>query len=194
MPALLSKRVQLVEMRKRLLAQIRARQKPGTAAMSEHIDTELTQRIDSLSKEVEDRVTLAIASVHRLSDPAIVLRSIPAIGPVASDADRRDAQDGWRPHLRRGCTHGLRSRMTPDPSVAGHRRRPPGLRHAMFRAALVAAHHDPNLKTFEDRLRDAENRTTSSSPPLPESSSPSRTPCARAAGNGPPQRSKGDWC
>lgn len=82
--ALTSKRAQLVEMRKRLLAQIRAHQKLGTAAMFEDIDTEMKQRIDSLIKELEDRITQAIASDDRLSETAVVLRSIPGIGPVVS--------------------------------------------------------------------------------------------------------------
>ena len=82
--ALTTKRAQLVEMRKRLLAQIRAHQKLGTAVMFEDVDTELKQRIDSLIKELEDRITRAIASDERLSETAGVLRSIPGIGPVAS--------------------------------------------------------------------------------------------------------------
>lgn len=52
--------------------------------MFEDVDTELKQRIDSLIKELEDRITRAIASDDRLSATAIVLRSIPGIGPVAS--------------------------------------------------------------------------------------------------------------
>jgi transposase len=52
--------------------------------MFEDVDTELKQRIDSLIKELEDRITRAIASDDRLSETAIVLRSIPGIGPVAS--------------------------------------------------------------------------------------------------------------
>src|SRR5690606_21017119 len=82
--ALTSKRAQLVEMRKRLLAQIRAHQKLGTAGMFEDVDSELKQRIDGLIKELEDKVTRAIASDEHLSEIAIVLRSIPGIGPVAS--------------------------------------------------------------------------------------------------------------
>jgi transposase len=46
--ALVSKRPQLVEMRKRLLAQVRAHQKLGTAAMLDDIDTELKARFDIL--------------------------------------------------------------------------------------------------------------------------------------------------
>ncbi|WP_330447564.1 hypothetical protein FLP41_01290 (plasmid) [Paracoccus marcusii] len=32
----------------------------------------------------------------------------------------------------------------------------------MFQAALVAAHHNPSMKAFADRLRKAGNRTRSS--------------------------------
>lgn len=52
--------------------------------MFEDADTELKQRINSLVKELEDRITRAIASDEHLSETAIVLRSIPGIGPVAS--------------------------------------------------------------------------------------------------------------
>lgn len=75
--ALTSERALLVEMRKWLLAQIRAHQKLGSAAMSEDVDTDLRVRIDSLIKELEDRITRAIASDDRLSETAIVIRSIP---------------------------------------------------------------------------------------------------------------------
>jgi transposase len=82
--ALTSKRAQLVEMRKRLPAQFRAHQRLGTAAMFEDIDTELKQRFDILIKELEDRISRAIASDGRLVEMATVPRSIPGIGPVAS--------------------------------------------------------------------------------------------------------------
>jgi transposase len=108
--ALTSKRSQLIEMCKRLLAQIRANQKLGTAAIIEDADTELKQRIDSLIQELEDRITLAIASDDRLSEMAIVLCSIPGIGPVASTmliaempeigtitSEKAAALTGWAP-------------------------------------------------------------------------------------------------
>lgn len=82
--ALTPKRAQLVEMRKRLVAQIRAHQKLGTAAMFEDTDTEMKQRIDSLIKELEDRITQAIASDDRLSETAVVLRSIPGIARLSA--------------------------------------------------------------------------------------------------------------
>lgn len=37
-------------------------------------------------------------------------------------------------------------------AIGGGRR---ALRHVLFQAALVASHHNPVLKTFADRLRDA---------------------------------------
>jgi transposase len=80
---LTTKRAQLFEMRKRLLAQIPAHQKLGTAVMFEHVDTELKQRFDILIRELKDRITRAIASDERLSETAGVLRSIPGTGQVA---------------------------------------------------------------------------------------------------------------
>lgn len=157
--ALTSKRSQLVEMRKRLLAQIRAHQKLGTAAMFEDVDTELKQRIDSLIKDLEDRITRTIASDERLSETAGVLRSIPGIGPVASTmliaempeigtitGEQAAALTGLAPVAHDSGT--LRGKR----AIAGGRR---ALRHVMFQAALVAAHHNPSLRSFADRLRKA---------------------------------------
>jgi transposase len=138
--ALTSKRAQLVEMRKRLLAQIRAHQKLGTAVMFEDIDRELKQRFDSMIKDLEDRITRAIANDDHLSDMAIILRSIPGIGPVASTmpplvhvnmhcraVDRRNARD--RHNHRRGgrCAHWIGPGCTRQRNPArktGHRGRP----------------------------------------------------------------------
>ena len=157
--ALTSKRSQLVEMRKRLLAQIRAHQKLGTATMFEDVDTELKQQIDSMIKELEDRITRAIASDERLSETAGVLRSIPGIGPVVSTmliaempeigtitGEQAAALTGLAPVAHDSGT--LRGKR----AIAGGRR---ALRHVMFQAALVAAHHNPRLRSFADRLRKA---------------------------------------
>ena len=157
--ALTSKRAQIVEMRKRLLAQIRAHQKLGTAEMFDSIDTELKQRIDSLIKELEDRIIQAIASDDLLAETAGVLQSIPGIGPVASTmliaempelgtitGEQAAALVGLAPVAQDSGT--LRGKRT----IAGGRRT---LRHVMFQAALVAAHHNPSMKAFADRLRKA---------------------------------------
>jgi len=157
--ALTSRRAQLVEMRKRLLAQIRAHQKLGTAGMFEDIDSELKQRIDGLIKELEDRITRAIVSDDHLSEMDIVLRSIPGIGPVASttliaempeigtiSGEEAAALTGLAPVAHDSGT--LRGKR----AIAGGRR---ALRHVMFQAALVAAYHNPTLRAFADRLRKA---------------------------------------
>lgn len=157
--ALTSKRAQLVEMRKRLLAQFRAHQKLGTAAMFEEIDTELKQRFDILIKELEDRITRAIASDNQLSEMATLLCSIPGIGQVASTmliaempeigtitGEEAAALTGLAPVAHDSGT--LRGKR----AIAGGRR---ALRHVMFQAALVASHHNTVLKAFADRLRKA---------------------------------------
>ena len=157
--ALTTKRAQLVEMRKRLLAQMRAQQKLGAAVMFEDIDAELKQRIDGLIQDLEGRIALTIADDDRLSETAGILRSIPGIGPVASSmlvaempeigtitSEEAAALTGLAPVAHDSGT--LRGKR----AIAGGRR---ALRHVMFQAALVAAHHNPSLKSFADRLRKA---------------------------------------
>lgn len=157
--ALTSKRAQIVEMRKRLLAQIRAHQKLGTAEMFDSVDTDLKARLDCLIRELEDRIGAAISSDDLLAETAGLLRSIPGIGPVASTmliaempelgtitGEQAAALVGLAPVAHDSGT--LRGKRT----IAGGRR---ALRHVMFQAALVAAHHNPSMKAFADRLRKA---------------------------------------
>lgn len=157
--ALTSKRAQMVEMRKRVLAQIRAHHKLGTAEMFDGIDTELKVWLDSLIKELEDRIVAAISSDDLLSETVSVVRSIPGIGPVASTmlvaempelgtitGEQAAVLVGLAPVAHDSGT--LRGKR----SIAGGRR---ALRHVMFQAALVAAHHNPTMKAFADRLRKA---------------------------------------
>lgn len=127
--------------------------------MFEDVDTELKQRIDNLIKELEDRITRAIASDDHLSEMAIVLRSIAGIGPVASTAliaeipdistitgEEAAALTGLAPVAHdTGTLRGKRA-------IAGGRR---ALRHVILRADLVAAHYNPSLKSFADHLRKA---------------------------------------
>jgi transposase len=157
--ALSSKRAQLVEMRKRLLAQIRAHQKLGTAAMFDEIDTELKALLDNRIKDLEDRIAATISNDDALAETAGVLRSIPGIGPVASTmliaempelgtitGEQAAALAGLAPVAHDSGT--LRGKR----AIAGGRR---ALRHVMFQAALVAAHHNPSLRHFAERLRKA---------------------------------------
>ncbi|MBU2958966.1 transposase [Paracoccus sp. 1_MG-2023] len=146
-------------MRKRLLAQIRAHQKLGTAEMFDSIDTELKARLDGPIRELDDRIVAAISSDNLLAETAGVLRSIPGIGPVASTmliaempelgtiiGEQAAALVGLAPVAHDSGT--LRGKRT----IAGGRR---ALRHVMFQPALVAAHHNPTMKAFADRLRKA---------------------------------------
>lgn len=140
-------------MRKRLLAQIRAHQKLGTAMMFDDVDTELKQRIDGLIKELEDRIALAIASDERLTETADVRRSIPGIGLVASTMLIAEMPEiGTITGEQAAALTGL-APVAHDSGTLRGKRAIAGGRHAMFQAALVAAHHNPSQKSFAERLR-----------------------------------------
>lgn len=155
--ALTSKRGQLVETRKRLLMQIKAQCKMGTADMFEDMDAALKGLLDRQIAELEAQIEKAIASDEDLSATASILRSVPGIGPVASTmliaempelgqitGQQAAALTGLAPIAHdSGAMRGKRA-------IGGGRR---ALRHILFQAALVARHHNPALKTFADRLR-----------------------------------------
>lgn len=157
--ALTSKRGQLVEMRKRLLAQIKAHGKLGSADMFDAMDTELKDLLDGQIAELEVRIEQTMASDDDLAATAGILRSVPGIGPVAStmliaempelgqlSGEQAAALAGLAPIAHdSGAMRGKRA-------IGGGRRQ---LRHVMFQAALVASYHNPILKTFADRLRAA---------------------------------------
>lgn len=157
--SLASKRAQLVEMRKRLLAQVRVQQKLGTSEMFDDIDTDLKARLDMRIRELEDRIGATKSSDEALTETSGILRSIPGIGPVAStmliaempelgviSGAQAASLAGLAPVAQDSGT--LRGKR----AIAGGRR---ALRHVMFQAALVAAHHNPSLTNFAERLRKA---------------------------------------
>jgi transposase len=157
--ALASKRGQLVETRKRLLAQIKAHGKLGSADMFETMDTALKDLLDCQIAELERQIEKIVASDDELATTASILRSVPGIGPVASamliaempelgqlTGEQAAALAGLAPIAHdSGAMRGKRA-------IGGGRRL---LRHVMFQAALVASHHNPVLKIFADRLRAA---------------------------------------
>ncbi len=157
--ALTSKRGQVVETRKRLLAQIKAHGKLGSADMFDAMDAELKGLLDRQIAELEVRIEQTMASDDDLAATAGILRSVPGIGPVAStmliaempelgqlSGEQAAALAGLAPIAHdSGAMRGKRA-------IGGGRRQ---LRHVMFQAALVASHHNPILKTFADRLRAA---------------------------------------
>jgi transposase len=155
--SLVSKRGQLVETRKRLLAQIKAHEKLGSADTFEALDAELKDLLNQQIAKLEAQLEQVIATDKRLSATARILRSVPGIGPVASTmliaempelgqitGEQAAALTGLAPIAHdSGAMRGKRA-------IGGGRRL---LRHVMFQAALVASHHNPVLKTFAQRLR-----------------------------------------
>lgn len=155
--ALASKRGQLVETRKRLLAQIKAHGKLGSADVFEAMDAQLKNLLDHQIVELEAQIEGILSSDERLARTAVILRSVPGIGPVASTmliaempelgqitGEQAAALTGLAPIAQdSGAMRGKRA-------IGGGRRL---LRHVMFQAALVASHHNPVLKVFADRLR-----------------------------------------
>lgn len=82
--ALVSKRGQPVETRKRLLAQVKAHSKLGSADIFEAMDAELKGLLDRQIAELEAQIEQIIAKDESLGKTADILRSVPGIGPVAS--------------------------------------------------------------------------------------------------------------
>lgn len=157
--SLTSKRGQLVETRKRILAQIKAHEKLGSAVMFEAMDAELKDLLGHQIAKIGARVEHIIASEENLARTASILRSVPGIGPVAStlliavmpelgqiSGEQAAALTSLAPIARdSGIMRGKRA-------IGGGRRL---LRHVLFQAALVASYHNPLLKTFADRRRAA---------------------------------------
>ncbi len=145
--ALTAKRGQLVETRKRLLAQIGAHERPGTADMFAGMDGDLRTVLDRQVAELGARIERLIATDDELAKTAEILRSVPGIGPVASTMLIAEMPElGQITGERAAALTGL----APIAHDSGAMRL---LRHVMFQAALVATHHNPALKTFADRLR-----------------------------------------
>ena len=157
--ALVSKRGQLVETRKRLLAQIKAHGKLGSVELFEAMDTELKDLLDRQIAKLEAEIEQVVATDEDLAATASILRSVPGIGPVAStmliaempelgqiSGEQSAALTGLAPIAHdSGAMRGKRA-------IGGGRRL---LRHVLFQAALVASHHNKVLKSFADRLRTA---------------------------------------
>ena len=157
--ALTSKRGQLVETRKRLLAQIKAHEKQGSTDLFITMDADLKGLLDQQIAELETQIEQLIGADESLAATAGILRSVPGIGPVASTmliaempelgqmtGGQAAALTGLAPIAHdSGALRGKRA-------IGGGRRL---LRHVLFQAALVASHHNPMLKAFASRLRAA---------------------------------------
>ncbi|MCG6112912.1 MAG: transposase, partial [Paracoccus sp.] len=154
---LTARRAQIVEMRKRLAAQISARRKQGIAANVEDLDDALMAMLDAQISDLEQRIERAIASEQTSAIKAGLLRSIPGIGPVSvailvaempelgrMTAGEAAAMAGLAPVPHdSGAMRGRRA-------IAGGRR---ALRQVLSQAALAAACHNPVLKPLAKRLK-----------------------------------------
>jgi transposase len=156
---LTSKRGQLVETRKRLLAQIKARQKQGLAELFEDMDAVLHLLLNAQVADLESQIEGLIEADAALAETAKILRSVPGIGPVASTMLIAEMPE---PGQVSGEQAAAQTRLAPiahdSGALRGKRAIGGGrhlLRHVMFHAALVASHHNPVLKPFADRLRAA---------------------------------------
>jgi transposase len=152
-----AKRGQLVEMRKRLLAQTKARMKNGSGGPFESMDGELKALLGIQIADLQTQIEAAIAADPSMGNTACILRSIIGVGPVTSwmliaelpelgqiSGEQAAALTGLAPIAHdSGAMRGKRA-------IGGGRR---NLRHVLFQAALVASHHNPRLTAFADRLR-----------------------------------------
>ena len=157
--ALVTKRRQLVEARKRLLLQIKAQNKHSVTDIFELMDDELKAFLDQKITNLEAQIEQAVASDHTLTETMQVLRSIPGIGPVAStmliaempelgqiSGAQAAALTGLAPIPRDSGT------MRGKRSIGGGRY---ALRHVLFQAAIVAKNHNPDMRIFAERLKTA---------------------------------------
>lgn len=155
--ALTTRRAQVVEMRKRLSAQIAARRKQDIHADLEDMDANLLAMLDAQVGELEQRIKNVIGQEETSAAKARLLLSIPGIGPVSAAMLIAEM-----PELGR-MTSGEAAAMTglaPIPhdsgamrgkrAIAGGRR---ALRHVLFQAALAAACHNPVLKPIAQALK-----------------------------------------
>ncbi|CAN7746668.1 IS110 family transposase [Mesorhizobium sp. LjNodule214] len=156
--ALTTRRAQIVDMRKRLSAQISAREKQGISEDVVDMDNALRIMLDDQIGDLERRIVSTIAQDDSLAAKARLLRSIPGIGPVSvamliaempelgrMTAGEAAAMTGLAPMPHDSGT------MRGKRRIVGGRR---ALRHVLFQAALAAACHNQALKPLAKRLKE----------------------------------------
>ena len=81
---LTTRRAQIVDMRKRLVARIAARRKRDIPADLEGMDADLRALLDTQISDLERRIESVIAQKEASAAKARLLRSIPGIGPAST--------------------------------------------------------------------------------------------------------------
>jgi transposase len=150
---LVTKRSQLITMRKSLSCQMKQR---GNTRV-DNLDIEHMSLLDAQIACVDQLMSKTIQEDAVLERKARCLRSVPGVGPVLTSAliagmpelgtisDKQAAALlGVAPMAKdSGRYQGKRA-------IVGGRR---WIRHILYQAALVASYHNPALKHFADRLR-----------------------------------------
>lgn len=155
--ALTTKRAQLVETRKQHMVQVKAQQKQDTAELFDDLDGSLRALLDQHIAELEKRIKTLVDTDKTVSETADILRSVPGIGFVTSMMMIAEMPELGQ--LKRGQVAALAG-LAPIPRGSGlHRgkRRIGGgrrkLRNVLYQAAVVASHHNPQVKVFAKHLR-----------------------------------------
>ena len=78
----MTKRNQLVDMRKSAQRQTKANLRNGTANLIEDLSSDLLELLECQIAEVEERIGDLLANEAVLAETAAILQSVPGIGPV----------------------------------------------------------------------------------------------------------------
>ncbi|WP_317939095.1 IS110 family RNA-guided transposase [Sulfitobacter pontiacus] len=150
---LLSKRRQLVDMRK----QLRCQSKQHADAAVESMDGELLRLLSNQISTLDERIELFLASDHELQKQAAVLRSIPGFGTVlTANLIGHMPELGNLDDKQPAALVGLAPINCESGKYKGRRRIKDGrsgLRRLLYQAALSAARFNPVLSDFAKRLR-----------------------------------------
>ncbi len=151
---LTTKRRQLVEMKKRLLCQIKQRYSKEISDLDQAHMELLIDQIKTLEKHIE----LLLESDKNLNQRAKILRSVPGIGPVLSTALIAQMPElGSLGEKQVAALAGLAPINHDSGKYVGKRHIRGGrtwLRHLLYQAALVASNHNPTLIAFAKRLKE----------------------------------------
>lgn len=151
--ALVARRSALVETRK----SIRCRMKQHHDAALMAMDHELESLISRQIGKVEDQIVNAITIDPKLEHKQEIVRSIPGIGPVmgwmllAHMPELGTVGDKQIAALAGVAPFAHDSGRTSGKRFVQMGRR--ALRNVLYQAALVASHHNPDLKIFAQRLK-----------------------------------------
>ena len=171
-----------METRKRLLVQIKARQKQGVDELFQDMDAARRLVFDTQVVELENQIECLIAGDVARAETVQILGSVPRIGPVAStmliaeisglgqiSTEQAAALTGLAP-IARDTGHEIAREIAHDSGALRGKRAIGGgrhlLRHVMFQAALVARHHNLVLNPSPIDCALPANHTKSLSQPL----------------------------